>query len=174
MTLRREAMKWPSELTYAQIERITDETGFDPIACYEGDGNALEVLTEWTKFAGNTRKSVEVLFWWTFPAGETDEEVVKAKLAEFKEALIGDAINEGRVAFEKALDRFSLAAGRNRAFGRVAEKARLAAELMMETSAKEWEKVDVDAVLQMATGDVKSGDSPVASESTPDATPTGS
>jgi hypothetical protein len=45
---------------------------------------------------------------------------------------------------------------------------------MMETSAREFEKISIDAVLQMAGGDVKSGDSPAESDSTPADTPTGS
>jgi len=172
-------MQWPSELTYAQIERITEETtragcAFDPIACYEGDGNPMELLGEWAKFAGNTRTSIVVLFWWVNDCEGADEAELKAKLKEFNAILAGDTINEGRIAFEKALDRFSMAAGRNRAFGRVAEKSRLAADQMMETSAREFEKISIDAVLQMAGGDVKSGDSPAESDSTPADTPTGS
>lgn len=170
---------WPSELTYAQIERITEETEkagckFDPIACYEGNGSEAEALGEWVKFAGNTRTSIVVLFWWTFPADEKDPAVVAEKMTAFKEALVGDQINEGRIAFEKALDRFSMAAGRNRFFGRLAEKVRLAADQMMETCATQMEKISVDAVLQAAGGGVKSGDSPAESESTLEPTPTGS
>lgn len=171
-------MDWPTQATYAQLERIADETKqlgvpFDPFVCYE-NANPAEQIAEWSKFIGNTKTSIIVLFWWTFPASETDPNEVKVKFDAFKEAMAGNEIEQGRLAFERALDAFSTAAGRNAAFGKMAEKIRLAADLAMTTNAETWNKVNPEALCQVAGGDAKSGVSLEGAESTPDPSPTGS
>jgi hypothetical protein len=171
-------MDWPTQVTYAQLERIADETKrlgvpFNPFACYENQV-AAEAIGEWNKFFGNTKTSIVTLFWWTFPAGETDASAVESKFREFKEAIVGDQIKQGRLAFERALDAFSTAAGLNAAFGKMAEKVRLAAEMAMTTNAESWDRLTPEALCQVAGGDAKSGDSPAGAESTQEPTPTGS